>query len=435
MSEPGAPPRSPSVLCAGFQALLAVQFFCACEGNLLKTVISQEVSFGGCWAGYLGSGGTGLVAALFTLPFILFSGWAGQLADRYSKRKVARAMVLIEVPIAAAALFALWAESFYVMLVLLFLIGAQNAFFGPAKYGMIAELVTDETLGRANGLINMLTNIAIIAGVILGGILSDGYPADRLSPGAAAVAIALLALAAARFLTPLTAQDPAVRCSRQPFAPYAFTIRLMRRDGYLFLLALGGSFFYFIAMMGITALPEFKDPSVLAIGDSEAAVLLIPLTVGIGIGSALAGFLMRRQGVRLTLAAPGTAGMLIFLALLGFLPLAPADSGRGLAAASYAATEACLVGLGLSGGLYIVPFLAAIQERAPAESRGRVLGFANIFNFVFMCLGALLYYALRQAVAIQTTFIVCAALLLLFALYMWRAVPRARARAAAAGAR
>ncbi len=429
MSEPRIPPRSPSVLCAGFQALLVTQFFCACEGNLLKTVISQEVSYGGCWAGYLGDGGTGLVAALFTLPFILFSGWAGQIADRYSKQRVARAMVLIEIPIAIAAFFALWAESFYATLALLFLIATQNAFFGPPKYGMIAELVTDEALGRANGLINMLTNIAIIAGVILGGILSDAYPAERLPPGAAVVAIALLALAASRFLTPLPAQDPGVRYSRQPFAPYAYTIRLMLRDRYLFLLALGGSFFYFIAMMAITALPEFKDPSVLAIGDSEAAVLLIPLTVGIGLGSALAGFLMRKQGIRLTLAAPGTAGMLVFLALLGLLPLAPADAARGLGAASYVVAEGCLVGLGLFGGLYIVPFLAAIQERAPAEARGRVLGFANFFNFVFMCLGALLYFGTRQVIGIQATFIVCAALLLIFALYMRRAVPRARAAA------
>ncbi len=407
--------------------MLVTQFFCACEGNLLKTIIAQEVSYGGCWKNNFGDGGTGLVMALFTLPFILFSGTAGQIADRYSKQRVARWMVLIEIPIAGAAFLALWAQHFTLALVLLFLMATQNAFFGPPKYGMIAELVTDDALGRANGLINMLTNIAIITGVILGGILSDSYPSDRLTPGLAVLGVALLAFAASRFLTPLRAQDPAVRIAANPLAPYGHTIGLMRRHRYLFILTLGGSCFYLIAVLAITALPDFKEPSVLKIGDKDAALLFIPLTVGIGAGSALAGALMRRKGAGLSLAVPGTAGMLVFLVLMGVLPFAPVDPARGLADPSYVLAVACLVGLGLSGGLYIVPFMAKLQEHAPAETRGRVMGFANFLNFVFMCVAALLYLGMRQFMGIQETFLVGAALLLASALYLLRALPRARA--------
>ena len=64
----------------------------AANDNILKALLGFAVVRGGIWAGELGEGGQGLIALCLFVPFILFSGWAGPLADRYSKRSIAVAM-------------------------------------------------------------------------------------------------------------------------------------------------------------------------------------------------------------------------------------------------------------------------------------------------------------------------------------------------------
>ena len=72
----------------GLTALLIAQFMGAANDNILKTLLSFAV-VRGMWGGNLGEGGQGLVALCLFVPFILFSGWAGPLSDRYSKKTVA----------------------------------------------------------------------------------------------------------------------------------------------------------------------------------------------------------------------------------------------------------------------------------------------------------------------------------------------------------
>jgi acyl-[acyl-carrier-protein]-phospholipid O-acyltransferase/long-chain-fatty-acid--[acyl-carrier-protein] ligase len=69
----------------GFCALLITQFFGAINDSVLKQVIILAVASGGVWANQLGEGGQAYVALCLTIPFILFSGIAGQIADRISK--------------------------------------------------------------------------------------------------------------------------------------------------------------------------------------------------------------------------------------------------------------------------------------------------------------------------------------------------------------
>ena len=68
----------------GFAALIATQFFGAANDNILKGVLIFMLA-NGLWQGALGAGGQGWASALFTLPFILLSGYAGRFADRHSE--------------------------------------------------------------------------------------------------------------------------------------------------------------------------------------------------------------------------------------------------------------------------------------------------------------------------------------------------------------
>ena len=84
----GLHPESPgSKSVRGFLSLIVTQFLGAVNDNILKGVLIYMV-IEGSWTGKLGSGGQGIVSLCLTLPFLLLSGFAGEFADRHSKRYV-----------------------------------------------------------------------------------------------------------------------------------------------------------------------------------------------------------------------------------------------------------------------------------------------------------------------------------------------------------
>ena len=133
----------------GFLSLIVTQFFGAANDNILKGVLIFMV-INGAWAGDLGAGGQGIVSICFTLPFIVLSGYAGQFSDRNSKRYVSVLVKSAEIPIASIALIGFWTGNLWITLSALVALTCQSAFFGPAKYGMIPELVESRDLSRAN---------------------------------------------------------------------------------------------------------------------------------------------------------------------------------------------------------------------------------------------------------------------------------------------
>src|SRR4029079_12428738 len=77
-------------------------------------------------------------------------------------------------------------------------------------------------------------------------------------------------------------------------------------------------------------------------------------------------------------------------------PIGPAvvlASGTGLA------LLACLCGLALAGGLFIVPSFAAVQAWAPVDRRARVIAAVNVLNAAYM-VGAGGIVAILQAIGV-----------------------------------
>ena len=162
----------------GFRALNIVQFLGAANDNVLKQFITFAVALGGIWAADIGSGGKTIAGLCLTIPFVLFSGFAGQFADRYSKSKMTILVKLVEVLVAILATAALVTGNVLFALAVLTVLGLQSTFFGPAKYGMLPELVGEEGLSKANGVLSMLTNIAVILGAFAAGPLYDSFASD-----------------------------------------------------------------------------------------------------------------------------------------------------------------------------------------------------------------------------------------------------------------
>ena len=381
----------------GFCALLVTQLFGAVNDSVLKQVIILAVASGGIWANQLGDGGQAYVALCLTIPFILLSGIAGQIADRISKSRITVFAKLAEVGIAAVALGAFLAHNLWACLGALVLLAIQSAFFGPAKYGMIPELVMDKHLSQANGSINMFTNLAVIGGTLLAGTVYTSYasgfagndsssvlkPAMFWIPGVVLMVIAIVGLLPALFLPKLKSYDQSLPIDFNPFRPYMQALKEMSHSS-LLLVAFAWAFFYLLGMMALLILPDFSG--LLQISPEKNNNLLGVLGITIGLGSVVAGLISGKH-IEPRLIPVGAVGMTLFFILLGVVPL------------NFWVVAGLLGGAGFFAGFYIVPLQSLLQHLSPADERGRFLGTANALSFVFSSIGAVLVRVFRKDLA------------------------------------
>ena len=152
-SEPhaeSAKPGQPQV--RGFWSLIVTQFEGAFNDNALQTLVtfiglSMVLSVAKQEALLT------LTAALFALPFIFFSMTGGFLADHFSKRTVTIAVKVLEVFIMVFATAGLALKSLPMGLAAIFCMGLHSAIFGPAKYGLLPELLPEKRLSWGNGIL------------------------------------------------------------------------------------------------------------------------------------------------------------------------------------------------------------------------------------------------------------------------------------------
>ncbi len=373
----------------GLCALLAAQFMGAANDNILKALLSFAV-VRGMWEGRLGTGGQGLIALCLFVPFILFSGWAGPLADRRSKRSIAVAMKALELPLAIVAALAFAFGNLTFAILAMVMLGTQSTFFSPAKYGMIPELVSRAHVSQANGLLNLTTNLAVIAGMLAAGIVSDRIAPDPVTaaasspwlPGGVMLVVAIAGIAAILFLPRLVPLDPTTRVPLNPFASYARTMRTMIGTQ-LLPGALAWALFYLLATVTLLVVTELGAP--LGVSDTQVAIMLAAIGVSLGIGSATSGFLSRAQ-VRLDFSTGAAMAMVAVLCTLG------------LTRVGYGPTLGLLCGLGVAAGFYSVPLQSLMQILPEPTQRGRVLATSNAISFGFMTLGSLAYWVGRPLV-------------------------------------
>ena len=411
----------------GFLSLIFTQFFGAANDNMLKGVLTFMV-IDGVWSGRLGAGGQGLVALCFTIPFIVLSGYAGQFADRNSKRYVSVLVKVVEIPIAATAMLGFWFGSLWITLAALVALSCQSAFFGPAKYGMIPELVDDRDLSRANGTINMMTNIAVILGTLLAGEVADRYdplpasdglsaPAILWLPGALMLALAAAGLMAVLFLVRLEPGDKNLKYTLNPLATYITTIREMSKSP-LLMVMLAWGYFYLLAGLALLIIPEYTIVlKAYNVDRAEASVLLGILGVGIGLGSVSAGLISGHR-IEPRLVPIGALGITVFFVLLGTVEPALPEL-RPMLRVAFSNVGGFIFGAGVFAGFYIIPLQAMLQKLSPDDERGRFLGTANAISFSFLAVASLLYWIIKPLFidAPQRIFLVSAALMLVGAAF------------------
>ena len=352
----------------GFAWMLASQFLGALNDNIYRwsiTFFALDLARqpGAAWdADVL----VAVITSMLVVPFLIFSNYAGQLADRYSKRSVLIATKSLEIVAMLAALGAFFLGNLVAMVVALFFMGAQSALYSPAKYGSLPELLPDRDLSRGNALVEMSTFLAIIIGGVLGGTIYQAFHDNLPMIGLIVLGISIVGTLCSFGIGRTPPGRPTRRFSWNPVGEVALGLRELYANRRLWLTVLGLSYFWFVGALVQQLIPLYGD-QVLQTAPAQTQLLGAVIAIGIAVGSLAAGRLSGHK-VELGLVPIGAFGMAI-----GAFVLAAVDS-------SYVAAATCLAVLGFFGGFYSVPLNAMLQQKSAEDKRGRFIAANNVMN-------------------------------------------------------
>jgi 1-acyl-sn-glycerol-3-phosphate acyltransferase len=368
---------------------------------------------------------TNIAGGLFILPFVLFSGMAGQLADRYDKTLVLKAVKAFEILIMVVAAVGFAYRSIEILLGGLFMMGMHSTFFAPAKYGLLPDVLDESELVGGNALVEMGTFVAILLGTLFAGVLASHGEISMITGSLFTIAVAgfLLSLA----IPKLKPAAPQLRIDWRPWTSTWDNIQAARESRTVFLSILGISWFWFYGALLLAQLPLYSKD---VLGGSEQVVtlLLVIFSAGVGIGSLLCERLSGHK-VEIGLVPFGSIGLTAFAVDLYFATPA-ATVAAPLSAAAFLQQPGAwrvLIDLGLIGvfgGLFIVPLYALIQQRSRREVMSRVIGANSILNAVFMVVAAGLgAAALQFGLTIPQLLLATGLLNAIVAIYIYSLVP------------
>jgi 1-acyl-sn-glycerol-3-phosphate acyltransferase len=395
-----------------FSAFFATQFFGHFNDNLFKTALMVSVAYRSARLGGLSSTAVvALCAGLFVLPFFLFSAWAGQIATKFSKTVYIRWIKAAEILIMAGAGWGLWLDSLPILLGVLFLNGCQSAFFGPAKWSIVPDLVSRRELTGGNALVETGMFAALVLGTIAGGLLAANY---MQAVGALAMIVAVLGLIASFGIPHTQPADSGLRLTLNPVRPAVETYRAVKTNKSVFVSVLAIGWFWFIGGTGVTLLPSFGK-QVLVADETVITLFLAIFCGGVGFGSLLCERLGGKK-VEIGLVPLASIGVSvtaldIYFASHSFrgagselmsLPLFLEQPGSGRLIIDFLL-------LSVFGGIYSVPLYSVVQERSDRAILSLVIAGTNVIVGFFSVLSSVVLMMLPGlGVSIPQTFLMLA---------------------------
>ena len=379
-SERALPASDPRGGLLGFWALIVTQFQGAFSDNALKWLVSflvLESSISRAQRDFLF---VLVVPLVFAVPFLLFSIPGGYFADRFSKRSVTVWTKLLEVLTMGGATYALWINRLDLAAVALFLVCTQGAIFGPSKYGLLPELLPTTKLSWGNGVIELWTLLAAIGGTLAGGFLAHNFRGQQQWSGFFLMALSLVGLLSSLGISRVPAADATRSYKWNWPREFVQEIQRMRKDAVLWVAVIANTFFWFLGAILLLNIVLYAT-DILRVDEAHSSYLLAALSLGIGVGSFVAGYASGRK-IETGMILPGMSGIVLTAGAL-FVP--------GL---SYEMVMVLLVALGMAAGFFVVPINALIQNRPRPEEKGRVIGASNLLSFGGIALQPLAQYAM-----------------------------------------
>ncbi|CAN5363657.1 MFS transporter [soil metagenome] len=409
-------------------ALFWVQFLGATNDNVFKFSFTLLATYAAATWGGLDPNLSGFViGALFILPYLLFSATSGQIADKLEKSRLIRLVKNAEIVIMLIAAAGFLHEQAWLLYSCVFLMGLHSTVFGPVKYAYLPQHLAPRELTAGNGLVEMGTFVAILAGTVVGGLLIASGPHRTHWVAATVVLLAVAGRLAAGLVPHSPAADPSLRINFNPLVETIANLRLAHRRRAVFNSLLGISWLWFFGSVFLTSFTPFTR-SVLHGDETLVTFLLTLFSVGVGVGSLLCARLSQGR-IEIGLVPLGSIGMTLFavdLYLAASAYLTPAEVGVAGFLSHWAGVRIAidLVLLSLSCGLYSVPLYALIQARSDKTHTARIIAANNILNAVFMIVASVLAGALlASGFTIVDLFLFTALLNMVVAIYIYRLVP------------
>lgn len=411
-----------------FAPLFWAQFLGAANDNLFKFSFTLLATYHSAeWGGLDGASAGFVIGAIFITPFLVFSATAGQLADKFERGRLIRAVKSLEIAIMAIAAIGFIRRDAGLLYACVFLMGLHSTLFGPVKYAYLPQHLSDRELTGGNGLVEMGTFVAILLGTLAGGLLVQGSQATPSLIAAACMALALAGRVAASFVPDSPAPDPGLRIDANPFRETVRNLRLAARQPAVFNSLLGISWLWFFGSVFLTAITPYAK---LVLGGDENVVTLLLAVFSVGIGAgALACERLSGGKIEIGLVPFGSIGMSVFaidlwLASRGFQPSGLVSVASFVDSPASWRVMADLFLLAWFGGLYSVPLYALIQSRTEASHRARIVAANNILNALFMVASALLAkFLLDAGLTLPQLFLVVGLMNAVVAAYIYLLVP------------
>lgn len=408
------------------------QFWGAFNDNLYKNALVILIAFrasseeeAGFWSN--------LAAGFFILPFFLFSPLAGQVSDKFNKDKLIRIIKFAEIIIMALGAGALISGDPVFMITVLFLMGAQSAFFGPIKYAILPQTLHSYELVAGNAMVEMGTFLAILLGTIAGGIAA-GF--NILSAAVGVILFAIIGYISSRRIPLAEASSPQLKITYNFFKELSDIFKISKSIRSVHLSIMGISWFWFYGAAFLSQLPSFTKYFIHG-NETVGTFFLAIFSLSIGLGS-IACEKLSRGDIELGLVPFGAFGLSLFafdlywmdfpslstqITLTDFIMqiLTSPTSGVGFSLLRIVLDFAMI---GIFGSFYTVPLYALVQKRSESGSRSRLIAWLNIQNSVFMVFSAIMGIILYK-IGLNTVqiFGVLAVLNFIVALYIFSIIP------------
>jgi MFS family permease len=414
-----------------FLPIFCTQFLGALNDNVFKNAIVILIAF--TLADMIGVNGSILVivaAGIFILPFFLFSATAGQLADKFEKSMLIRRIKIAEIVIMLTGSIGFYFMSAPILLTVLFFMGTQSTLFGPLKYSILPQHLSEDELLGGNGMIQMGTYLAILLGTIIGGVLIAMNPNGGLYVSMVIVLLATAGWLASRSIPEASAPEPSLHINWNIINEIGRMLKFSREDKTVFWAIIGISWFWFYGATFLSLVPTYTR-DVLFADERIATLMLTAFSIGIGTGSLMCEKLSHKH-INLGLVPIGAIGLTCFATDLSFISLPDMNLSEGelLTAGMFLQhfnhwhVLFDLIMIGLSGGLYMVPLYALVQQKSNPCHRSRIIAANNIINALFMVISALLIILLITAgIDIPHIFFIVAVMNVLFMIIITRNEP------------
>lgn len=330
-----------------------------------------------------------ICGALLMSPLIIFSSIAGSLADKYEKSRLVVIAKVAEVAIMGVCFIGFQEQNIPLLMVMLFISGIHTTFYSPIKFSILPDHLQKAELIAGNGFMAAGSYIAILLGLIAGGLLVE-YPGNLI--GYASIGVAVLGLVSACFILPSQIGHADMVIDWNLWRATGQILSYATRDSAVWLPIVAVSWFLLFASVYMSQFANFSE-AVIGANNQVYILLLTVFSIGTAIGSVTCDTLLKGEiSARFMPWAAGGLSLFTYALVVvtppSHVPLL--DAWGFLQIPQNWLVMGCMMMVALSGGVYIVPLYAMLQANTPAQYRSRIIAASNLNDSVFMTTAAVI---------------------------------------------